>query len=335
MSPSWRWKTQRLRPVIRHWDDGVTVKTSPLMAALPTLAILLSAVLWGSVWIPLRQIAGAGLTGGWTSLMVYGAPFFAMLPLVLLGRGRLGRFGPAALWVGATSGICNTFYAVGIVYGPVGKIVLLFYLNPIWSALLEWLVLKAPISKARLATIVIGLAGMAVLVSDENGVPLPHGLAEWFAVFASIFWALSLIGMAHSGSTGVLPKTFFQFLFGLLASAAVLALNLFPGQSVPEMGQLTAAFPWAIAAVLLWIIPGMGLSFWAVGHMSPTRAAILFMIEAVVGVVSAAILTNEPFGWREIIGGVLILGAGLLDVFATARRQTHPVDDPVQLEGAR
>jgi drug/metabolite transporter (DMT)-like permease len=59
------------------------------------------------------------------------------------------------------------------------------------------------------------------------------------------------------------------------------------------------------------------------------------MIEAVVGVVSAAILTNEPFGWREIIGGVLILGAGLLDVFATARRQTHPVDDPVQLEGAR
>lgn len=314
----------------------MTSKTnSPVLAILPSLAVILSAMLWGSVWIPLRQIAGAGLSGGWASLMVYGAPFFVMLPLVLLGRGRLGHFGLAAIWIGATSGICNTFYAVGVVYGAVGKVVLLFYLNPIWSAILEWLVLKAPISKARIATIVIGLAGMAVLVGDESGFPLPHGLAEWFAVLASIFWAMSLIGMAINGSTGIVPKTFFQFFFGLLASAGVLALNLFPDQQVPDSGQLVHALPWIVAAVALWIIPGMGLSFWAVGRMSPTRAAILFMVEAVVGVVSAAILTDEPFGWREIIGGAMILGAGMLDVVAGARKPTPLIDERKQLEGAR
>jgi drug/metabolite transporter (DMT)-like permease len=253
----------------------------------------------------------------------------------LLGRGRLGQFGLAAIWIGATSGICNTFYAMGVIYGAVGKVVLLFYLNPIWSALLEWIVLKAPISKARLATIVIGFAGMGVLVGDESGIPLPHGLAEWFGVFASIFWALSLIGMAMNGSAGVVPKTFFQFLFGLLTSSIILALNLFPGQHVPEIPQLTNAWPWIIVAVVVWIIPGMGLSFWAVGRMSPTRAAILFMVEALVGVVSAAILTDEPFGWREIIGGVMILGAGLLDVIAGARKPSPLVGDPKQLEGAR
>jgi len=312
----------------------VTPKASSPSTALPTFCIIVSAVLWGSIWIPLRQITGAGLSGGWASLSVYGAPFFVMLPLVLVGRGRLGQFGWAAVWIGATSGICNTFYAVGVVYGEVGKVVLLFYLNPIWSALLEWIVLKAPISKARLATIIIGFAGMAVLVGDENGLPLPHSLAEWFGVFASIFWALSLIGMAINGSTGVIPKTFFQFLFGLLASSVVLALNLFPGQHVPEMPQLTSALPWIVVAVVIWIIPGMGLSFWAVGRMSPTRAAILFMVEAVVGVVSAAILTNEPFGWREIIGGVMILGAGLLDVIAGSRKPAA-IEDAKQLEGAR
>src|SRR5258706_8226660 len=78
---------------------------------LPSLAIVLSAVLWGSLWIPLRQIAQAGLSSVWASLMVYGAPLFVMLPLIVLRRGRLGHFGLAALWVGATSGICNTFYA--------------------------------------------------------------------------------------------------------------------------------------------------------------------------------------------------------------------------------
>jgi len=283
-------------------------------SALPTIAILVSAMLWGSIWIPLRQITGTGLSGAWASLLVYGAPFFVMLPLVLIGRGRFGSFGLAAFWVGATAGICNTFYSMGVIYGAVGKVVLLFYLNPIWSAILERLILKTPITTTRLATIVLGFAGMAVLVGNEGGIPLPHGLAEWFGVLASLFWALSLIGMAVSGSAGVIPKTFYQFAFGLICSGALLVLQVFPGSLVPATGELTGALPWAVVAVLVWIIPGMGLSFWAVGRMSPTRAAILFMLEAVVGVVSAAILTDEPFGWREIIGGVMILGAGLLDV---------------------
>jgi drug/metabolite transporter (DMT)-like permease len=291
---------------------------------LPALGILLSAALWGSLWIPLRQISGAGLSGVWAALMVYGAPLLVMLPLVLLGRGRLGHFGLAALWVGATSGICNTFYSVGVVYGEVGKVVLLFYLNPIWSAILERIILKTPITRVRLATIVIGFAGMAVLVGDETGIPLPHGLAEWFGVLASIFWALSLIGMALSGSAGIVPKTFFQFVFGLLTSSLLLATNWFPGAAYPQGGQLLTALPWVIAAVVLWVVPGMALSFWAVSLMSPTRAAILFMFEALVGVLSAAMLTDEPFGWREIIGGSMILGAGLLDVIMGARHAPPP-----------
>jgi drug/metabolite transporter (DMT)-like permease len=300
---------------------------------LPSLAIILSAILWGSLWIPLRQISAAGLSGVWAALAVYGAPLFFMLPLIMLRRGRLGKFGVAAFWVGATSGICNTFYAIGVVYGDVGKVVLLFYLNPIWSAILERLILKVPITRARLTTIAIGFSGMAVLVGSEGGFPLPHGLAEWFGVLASIFWALSLIGMALSGSAGIIPKTFFQFVFGLLTSAAILSMQWFNGDLFPQVSQLTAASPWILGAVILWIIPGMALSFWAVGLMSPTRAAILFMVEALVGVLSAALLTDEPFGWREIVGGLMILGAGLLDVIAGARQDRRAVHDRRQLEG--
>lgn len=304
-------------------------------SALPTIAILVSALLWGSIWIPLRQVTETGLSGAWTSLLVYGAPFFIMLPFVLIGRGRFGSFGLAAFWVGATAGICNTFYSMGVIYGAVGKVVLLFYLNPIWSAILERLVLKTPISATRFATIVLGFAGMAVLVGNEGGIPLPHGLAEWFGVLASVFWALSLIGMALSGSAGIIPKTFYQFAFGLICSGAMLILQLFPGALIPAAGELTRALPWAVVAVLVWIIPGMGLSFWAVGRMSPTRAAILFMAEAVVGVVSAAVLTDEAFGWREIIGGVMILGAGLLDVVGGRMGAHGATGSAKQLEGAQ
>lgn len=311
----------------------VTAKQSPSL--ISTLAVLLSAALWGSIWIPLRHVSGAGLSGGWVSLMIYGVPFFIMLPIALVGRAHLGHFGLAALWVGATSGICNTFYAVAVIYGAVGKVVLLFYLNPIWSAILERIVLKTPISRTRIATIAIGFVGMAVLVGDEYGIPLPHGLAEWFAVFASIFWALSLIGMTISGSKELFPKIFFQFFFGLVSSVIILALQLFPDQLLPKVSQLTEALPWSVAAVIVWIIPGIGLGFWAVGRMSPTRAAILFMLEAVVGVVSAAILTDEPFGWREIVGGLMILGAGLLDVVMSTGKSDRGALADEQYEGAQ
>ncbi len=288
--------------------------SKPINAVLPPLAILASAALWGSLWIPLREIQGAGLSGVWGALMVYGAPMLLMLPFLVFGRGRFGRFGLMALWVGATSGICNTFYAVGVTYGEIGKVVLLFYLNPIWSALLERLVLKVPITRSRQATIALGFAGMVVLVGGGTGLPIPRNLAEWSGVFASIFWALSLIGMRVSGAGDIIPKTFFQFLFGLLTASVLLMAGWFPGDLLPPGDLLLQALPWVALTVLIWIVPAMVSSFWGVSFMSPTRASILFMLEAVVGVVSAALLTSEPFGWREMLGGILILGAGLLDI---------------------
>jgi hypothetical protein len=41
---------------------------------------------------------------------------------------------------------------------------------------------------------------------------------------------------------------------------------------------------------------------------------MLFMVEVVVGVVTAAIWTDYPFGWREGIGGLVILSAGVVEV---------------------
>jgi drug/metabolite transporter (DMT)-like permease len=41
---------------------------------------------------------------------------------------------------------------------------------------------------------------------------------------------------------------------------------------------------------------------------------MLLMVEVIVGVVSAAILTDEQFGVREFVGTVLIVSAGVVEV---------------------
>ncbi|MDY0882932.1 DMT family transporter [Dongia soli] len=285
---------------------------------LPTIAVLIAAALWGSFWIPLRQITETGISGAWATILVYGGPLVLMLPIVAFRGKRAGSFGWGALWVGAASGICNTFYGMGFIEGEVSKVMLLFYLNPIWAALLERTILKTPIVRSRQLTILLGFLGMAVLVSGNGSVlPLPRNISEWFGVIAGFFWALSMVGMRYSGEGDIIPKSCYQFLFGLVGCGIILFSGLFPGELWPQPGQLAAAMPWTVITVFLWIFPTMVLAFWGISFMSPSKASILFMLEAIVGVVSAAIFTDEPFGWREIVGGLLILSAALFDILFT------------------
>ncbi len=45
------------------------------------------------------------------------------------------------------------------------------------------------------------------------------------------------------------------------------------------------------------------------------------MIEVIAASVSAGLLTDEPFGWREAAGCVLILSAGLVEAAPDLRRR--------------
>ena len=48
--------------------------------------------------------------------------------------------------------------------------------------------------------------------------------------------------------------------------------------------------------------------------LSPGRVGMLLMVEVIVGEASAAILTDEQFGVRELAGTVLIISAGVVEV---------------------
>ena len=49
--------------------------------------------------------------------------------------------------------------------------------------------------------------------------------------------------------------------------------------------------------------------------------SILFLTEIVVGVTSSSILTDEPFGWREIVGSSMIIVGGILAVVLAPKEE--------------
>ena len=63
------------------------------------------------------------------------------------------------------------------------------------------------------------------------------------------------------------------------------------------------------------IIPMFYAITWGVPLLNPGTVGILFMTEISIGAISAALLTDEPFGTREVLGVGLITAAGLTEAF--------------------
>ena len=287
-------------------------------ALIPSLAVAASAVFWGTTWIPLRQVAGPGVPASWSGMLIYIVPALIVLPMIVLRRQRVIDGGWPLLMSALAVGACNGLFAVSMTLGEVGMAILLFYLNPIWATLLERFFIGTPITRHRLAGIALGLLGMVALQGLAGRWPFPSNVSEWLGFLAGVCWAVGLVATNMARETSMIEKTFLQFIFAALSSAAlVFALGTI--EEWPTAAGLTNSLPWILASAALWVVPAMGLSLWGASRMSPARASMLLMLEVLVGVGSAAWLAGEELGMNKIIGGALILSASLVEAWGSAR----------------
>jgi drug/metabolite transporter (DMT)-like permease len=286
------------------------------------LAVLCSALLWGTLWIPLRRIADAGLGSAWATTLGFLLPLALLLPYGMR-RWPSIRAGGSALSIGGfLLALSIGLYAEALVRGQVARVILLFYLTPVWSTLLARLLLGVVITRRRFATILLGLSGLFVILDVGPGFPIPRAAAEWMGLFAGVAWPLSLVYVNRSASRRPLDRVFVQFIF---LGPVFFLITLIPGGE-GEIGfrgpVLADSAPWLVALALIWLLPVIALTIFGASRLDPGRIAILLMLEIVVGLTSANLLTDEPFGPRELIGAVLIMGAGGLEIGTQGLRAT-------------
>jgi drug/metabolite transporter (DMT)-like permease len=285
---------------------------------LPSLAVAVSAIFWGTTWIPLREIDGPGVPAEWSGLLIYLVPALLVLPMILIRRSRIVAGGLPLLVAAIAVGACNGLFAVSMVFGEIGIVILLFYLNPIWATVLERFVIGTPIAGFRWAGIGLGLLGLVALQGLAGRWPFPSNAAEWMGLGAGVCWAVGLVATNVARDSSMVEKTFLQFVFAAM-TAGLLIFLLGWTDVRPTLAGLTASMPWILAAAGLWVVPAMGLSLWGASRMSPARASMLLMLEVLVGVGSAAWLAGEELGLNKIVGGALILSASLVEAWGSAR----------------
>src|SRR4051812_2649884 len=219
-------------------------------ALIPSLAVATSAVFWGTTWIPLREIDRPGLPAEWSGLLIYLVPALLVLPMILIRRRQVLAGGLPLLLSAIAVGACNGLFAVSMVFGEIGIIILLFYLNPIWATVLERIVIGTPIAGFRWAGIGLGLLGLVALQGLAGRWPLPSNAAEWMGLAAGVCWAIGLVATNVARDASMVEKTFLQFVFAAL-SAGLLVFMLGWTEQWPTVTGLTAGMPWILAAAVL------------------------------------------------------------------------------------
>lgn len=286
------------------------------ITALATTIVLATGLFWGIYWLPVRALSDLGLNGAWGTAAITLASALLLAPLAL-GRGRLRRADPIAIASIALGGAAFALYSIGFVYGRIAIIILLWFLSPVWSTLIGRWVMGWPTPRLRLLAIVVGLAGLVVMLGADGEVPLPRGLGEWMTLIGGLLWSVSTTGIRVRTELAPLPAAF-VFSAGAAATSLVLAPVLEPLPAV-EAGALLRIVGLALISGGLW----WGLSLcglmWATARLDPARVAILLMTEVLVGAVSAATLAGETLRPLEIVGGAMVLLAGLLEVWPVRR----------------
>jgi drug/metabolite transporter (DMT)-like permease len=275
---------------------------------MATLVLLAGSLLWGLFWWPLKALAGAGLHGSFVQFAAYGLPALALLPWAWASRAAWrNRLAVLAL-IALLGGWANASFASALTSGSVVRVMLLFYLAPVWTIVAARIVLAEPITPLRLTALGLALAGLGFTLGGPQVFEAPLGAVDLLALSSGLAFALNNVAIraARDLPEGVRSVAVF-------AGCAVLSVGfmVWADDGPPSFDGRTAL--WLLALGLLWVLPGTLATYYGVARLEAGKAAILLLAELVVGVVSAVLVGGEQLGLKEAVGGALILAAAVLE----------------------
>jgi drug/metabolite transporter (DMT)-like permease len=241
-----------------------------------------------------------------------------------LGGGHPARV-PAGQW-GRLTAIAlvnmagwNVFAIYGVSLIASGRAAILGYTMPAIAVLLSAWLLREPFTRRRAMGVLLGLAGMALLLGRELHAVGRSPIGALSMVAAAAAWALGTVLMKRWPVD--LPTTSFTAWQMLIASVPVLALAL-----VFERGSFNpfTLSVWPMIGALYNIVVAFNFCYWAwtkIATEAPVGVSSLAtMMIPVVGVFSSAVVLGEVPHWQDYAALALVvasLGTVLIPTSAT------------------
>lgn len=283
---------------------------------LPVLALLLNAFVWGVSWWPFRWLEAQGLHPLWSTAMVYTV---AMALLLAARPQALGQWvHTPSLWLIALgSGLTNAAFNWAVVIGDVVRVVLLFYLMPLWVVVFARLILHEPITRRGLLRIALALVGAYVVLAPQGGGwPMPTSTSDALGMLGGVTFALNTVILRRESHRPAAPRALSMFIGGAVVSAVLGSALALQGQ-VDWPPALAAWGAVGFALALMFLAANLGLQYGA-ARLPANATAVVLLSEVLFAATSALLLGTGRLTPALVIGGGLIVAAALLAAFERA-----------------
>jgi drug/metabolite transporter (DMT)-like permease len=279
---------------------------------IPLTVLTMSAAMWGITWWPLKQFGAAGLSGPFISFATYGLVGLVGIPFLLRERaawkGQIGLL----LLLGLFGGWANASFVRALMIGDVVRVMLLFYLAPVWSVLGGRLFLHETVTRRRMLAVATSIFGAFLVIGGTAAFSSPLTIADFLALSAGLAFAANNLVTRAAQSIPMVSKTIAVFIgCGIVSGLMVWQQGAAQPEWSPTLVMALLAFGFG------WLVLATFTTQYGVTHIETGRAGIILIVELLAAVFSAMIIGGEKLMPTEWIGGTFIACAAVIEATDT------------------
>ena len=277
------------------------------------LRLLLLAAIWGGSFLFMR--IGAPVLGPAVLIeyrVLFAALFLAAVGLVLRKKLDLRANWKHYLMLGFfNSALPFLLFAYGARTLTASVLSVLNATAPLWGALIGAVWARQPITLRSGLGLLLGTAGVALLVGFDDVSTRPGaGVALAAALAAALCYSIASLYAKTAKSVDAFANA-----HGTMWAAALFvlpALPFFPAPAAPSPGV------WAAVLALGVVCSGIAylIYFKLIAEVGPTSALTVTFLNPVFGILWGALFLGEAVGWHTLAGAAIVLvGTALVTGF--------------------
>ena len=275
---------------------------------IPHLFASLSVIVWGITFVSTKTLIGQGLSPLQIFVYRFALAYVCMLPLMRRLWAASLRDELTLMLGGLTGGSIyflteNT--ALGLTFAS--NVSLLISTAPLFTMLLERVILGTRLRKSMLGGSIIALAGVATVIISSSVEFSLSPLGDFLTIVAAILWAgycLVVKSMSKKYDTFFITRK--VLFYGIIS---VLPFFLLTTDS-SEYALLKETYVWVNLLYLGLLASMLCYLMWnvAVRALGADKASNYIYVVPLVGVLASAIFLGEPLTVYTIIGAAAVIG---------------------------
>ncbi|UPT78127.1 DMT family transporter [Sulfurovum sp. XGS-02] len=295
-------------------------KGSDMRAHLPVIVLLGASILWGLTWIPLKSINTMGIDGIPLIFFTYGMMALILSPILMKQFSIWREHKKMMFLIALFGGSANLAFSYALINGEVIRVMVLFYLLPVWGVAGGRLFLKETIDRWRYLGVLLAISGAFLILGGFEVLDTPPSWIDLVALASGLFFAMNNLLFRAVQSIPVASKIGSMF----IGCFTLAALFLYAGVEQLPSGITDDAWILLAGYALFWLFVANIGSQWSVTHMDAGRSSIIIILELITAVISATLIAGETMSTIETIGGALIIMAAFIEAL-----RTQDDDEPV------